>query len=223
MRRILPFLTLAFLVTACKSPPQETSQTTQTTTATTTAPTPAAAPRLSGDAQRAQTVLNQTNQGRACTTLTKDKLETVIDKNNPEFAKRQVLIKHGVVEMTRASGGNGTLDWQVYKNAELNEADGKGVFIAEGPVTYYCFGRWQVKDAQKSEKFAVGEGQQLLIATVELVDAVPWVKEDPEAQALAAPSISNDPAYLAALDQYDKPMPPSYTAPNQVAVAVTKQ
>ncbi|MHA0036778.1 hypothetical protein [Deinococcus sp. PESE-13] len=215
-RLTLPFTAVALLLTGCKNAEQQTGG----SSSRTASPSPA---KLSRDAQRAQTRINQINQGRACTTLTKKQLETVIDARNPEFAKRQVLIKHGVVKMQKASGGNGTLDWQIYENVPLKEADGKGVFIEDGSITYYCFGRWQVKDAAQSDKVAVPDGKQLLIAQVELVDAVPWIKEDPAAKALAEASISGDSAFMPTLNEFDKVVAPSFTQVNQVALVVPKE
>lgn len=204
-------LPAALLLTGCKD--------TQARQASVSAAT---RPPVSPDVRAAQTAVDQINQGRACTTFTRARLESTIDTVRPEYAKRQVLIKHGLVTVRHVKDDVGKLDWELYTDADLAEAEGKGVFIQDGKLTYYCFGRWLVTDAAPSDKFPADEGQRLLLATVVLQGAPAWVTTDPAAQVLAKPSTRDDPAYFSAINEFDKLVAPSLTAPNRVPILVPK-
>jgi hypothetical protein len=166
----------------------------------------------------AQVLLNQTNQGRACTSFQERRLETTIDSDGPEYLKRQVLIKHGVSTFKLIKTGQ--LTWAEYAEPKLNEADGKGVFIRDGSVLFYCFGHWQVTAAEPTDTFAVAAGQRAVIGTVVLKGAPAWVMNDPAASALAQASFQGDPAILGQLNQYGKLEPVSYKRPNRVPFAL---
>lgn len=211
MRRTTPGLLLSVLaLMACKP---GAAQGTAAATSVATARSPLVT--------AAQTVLNQTNQGRACTTLTKRQLEHTIHSGGAEYAKRQVLIKHGLTTVTMIK--DGTLTWGRYAEPTLKEADGKGVFITDPQVgLYYCFGRWVVTAAEVTDKFPASAGTQVVIATIELRDAPAWVRTDSAASALMRPTISGDPATLGTLDEFDKLVPGSLIVPNRVPVEIPK-
>lgn len=218
MRCVFPLLLpAALLLTGCKD-----AQAGQASTSPVSR-TPSPPVRTDPDVRAAQTAVNQINQGRACTTFTRSRLESTIDTVRPEYAKRQVLIKHGLVSVRHVKDKVGQLDWEVYTNADLDEADGKGVFIQDGRLTFYCFGRWVVTEAAPSDKFPADEGQRLLLTTLVLRDAPEWMTTDPAAKVLAGPSTPDDPAYFGAINQYDKFIAPSLTGPNRVPVLVPRE
>lgn len=171
-------------------------------------------------AKQAQTVLNQINQGRACTSFTKTSLETTIDSASAEYMKRRLLISFGVVKSQLHKSGN--LTWERYTNVPLDESKGKGVWIQDGQITYYCFGWWKVTDAKPTDKAAAPAGQRMLLATVVLQGADQWFAKTPAAIALMRPSFNGDNGALPALNQYDKVVPMSLSKPNLVLIPVNK-
>lgn len=219
MRRLLVlWLSATLLITGCKDP-----QANGASASPASQPTGEVRVKTDPDIQAAQTAINQINQGRACTTFTRNRLESTIDAVRPEYPKRQLLVKHGLVKVKHVKDDVAKLSWEVYTEADLNEADGKGVFIPDGNQTLYCFGRWVVTAAEPSQKFPAPAGQRLLLATVTLEDAPEWVTTDPAAKVLAEASIRNDPAFLSTVNAYDKLVAPSLTTPNPVPVLVPQE
>lgn len=170
--------------------------------------------------KQAQTIVNQYNQGRACTSFTKTSLEATFDSSSPEYAKRHLLMSHGLVKMQPHKSG--TLTWERYTNVPLKESAGKGVWIPDGQVTYYCFGWWKVTAAKPTDKAQPSAGKKLLLATLVLQGAPKWVTTDPKAVVLNESSFRGDPAFWPALNNYDKVIPMSMTKPNQVLIEVPK-
>lgn len=170
----------------------------------------------------AQTILNQTNQGRACTTLTRKSFPDAM-KGLPEYQKQAVLVRHGLATVRHTTESGVKMTYYTLKR-DIPESKGNGVFIPDGPLLYYCFGRWQATAVQYTDKFPVAESQRAAIVTVELRGAPAWIRTDPQARILAerTEGLRNDPAFLGSLNEYDKIVPPSFTVPNLVPFALPK-
>jgi len=222
---------LSFTLVACKkdepqssspqAPVQQTTaqqgagaQATPASAVTTAAPTdPLAA--------AAQIQLNQRNQGRACTILTRARFQAGLE-DMPEYRKSVLLESRGLATRSQVQKRSVKETVFTYKT-DIKETDGNGIFFTDPAGIIYCYGKWAVQSAQPTNIYQSAQGYQSNVAAVKLTDAPSWVVSDPAAAVLTVQNDPSDNTVLPVLGENDQRVAASLTGVNRVPISTPKQ
>lgn len=169
----------------------------------------------------AQAVLNQTNQGRACTTAEQRYYLIGASAASSTYRKNMFLTAHGLASKRQVTIGGLNYDSFRFKR-DVPASANKGVYIPDGSTLLYCYGRWTVTAAKPTQGFQPPQGSRAVEATVVLTGAPAWLLADPRAVALTAFDDRGIAIELPTLNEYDKQQSASLTGPNRVWLPVNK-
>lgn len=234
-RLALGLITLALV--ACKPGEQGQTETSGTTTTEAPAGTDALPSAASRDplVQRAQTALNQRNQGRACTTFNMSGKFQATEQNEsvsyplenrdlPAYQQWAYLSARGVAQRNE-NVVNGRTYEEFTPRRDLKESGGQGVYVPDGRYLSYCYGRWTVTAAERTDAFQPSSSdKEAVTATVTLTDAPDWATSE-AANILNQPNGTSERygTLLVAVNEYDKGVPARLDQPSRVWVEVPKE